>query len=131
MIVIDASALLEMLLQTGKAERLMQRALADSERLNAPELLDIEAANVMRRLTQRKEISLQRAERAFEDFSQLIIERHSHAPLLPRIWELRDSMSAYDAAYIALAEGLGAPLLTCDARLARAHGHHANVELIE
>ena len=131
MIVIDASALLEMLLQTGKAERLMQRALADSERLNAPELLDIEAANVMRRLTQRKEISLQRAEQAFEDFSQLIIERHSHAPLLPRIWELRDSMSAYDAAYIALAEGLGAPLLTCDARLARAHGHHANVELIE
>jgi predicted nucleic acid-binding protein len=131
LIVIDASALLEMLLQTGKAERLMQRALADSERLNAPELLDIEAANVMRRLTQRKEISLQRAERAFEDFSQLIIERHSHAPLLPRIWELRDSMSAYDAAYIALAEGLGAPLLTCDARLARAHGHHANVELIE
>jgi predicted nucleic acid-binding protein len=131
LIVIDASALLEMLLQTGKAERLMERALADSERLNAPELLDIEAANVVRRMTQRKEISLQRAEQVFEDFSQLIIERHAHAPLLPRIWELRDSMSAYDAAYIALAEGLGAPLLTCDGRLARAHGHHANVELIE
>jgi predicted nucleic acid-binding protein len=130
-IVIDASALLEILLQTDRAGRLMELALGDAERLNAPHLLDIEVANVVRRLAQRKEISLTRAQQAFEDFGQLIIERHAHAPLLPRIWELRDSMTAYDGAYVALAEALGAPLLTCDGKLARAHGHHAAIQMVE
>jgi predicted nucleic acid-binding protein len=131
LIVIDASALLEILLRTGRADRLMDRALADSERLHAPHLLDIEIANVMRRLVQRKETTLLRAEQAFEDFAQFLIERHDHGPLIPRIWELRDAMSAYDGAYIALAEALDAPLLTCDGKLARAHGHRATVEMIE
>jgi predicted nucleic acid-binding protein len=131
LIVIDASALLEILLQTSRAERLMDRALAESERLHAPHLLDIEVANVLRRLVQRKEVTTERAGEAFEDLSNLAIERHDHAPLLPRIWELRDSITAYDGAYVALAEALDAPLLTCDGRLARAHGHSATIEMIE
>lgn len=127
---LDASALLEILLQTVRAERLMQRALAASERIHAPELLDIEVISALRRLQQRRELSAERAGQALEDLSYLAIQRHAHGPLLGRIWELRDSMTAYDAAYVVLAEALGAPLLTCDARLSRAHGHRANIELI-
>jgi predicted nucleic acid-binding protein len=131
LIVIDASALLEMLLRTDKADRLMDRALGPSERLHSPHLLDIEVTNVVRRLVQRKEITLARAVQVFEDFARLAIERHAHGLLLPRIWELRDAMTAYDGAYVALAEALDAPLLTCDGKLARSHGHRATMELVE
>jgi predicted nucleic acid-binding protein len=131
LIVIDASALLEMLLRTDRADRLMDRALEPSERLHSPHLLDIEVANVVRRLVQRKEIAIARAAQVFEDFAQLAIERHAHGLLLPRIWELRDAMTAYDGAYVALAEALDAPLLTCDGKLARSHGHRATMELVE
>lgn len=130
MIVIDASALLEMLLRTDRADRLMERALAASERLHAPHLLEIEVAQALRRLVQRDEITNVRAEQALDDFAHLVIERHAHPSLLPRIWQLRDALSAYDGAYVALAEALPAPLLTCDAKLARAHGHRATIELI-
>lgn len=109
----------------------MNRALAASERLHAPHLLDIEVANVLRRLNQRNELSAERADQALEDHSKLVIARHEHAPLLSRIWELRDAMTAYDGAYIALAEALDAPLLTCDGKLARSHKHHATIELID
>jgi predicted nucleic acid-binding protein len=131
LIVLDASALLEILLQTRRAERLMQRALAASERIHAPELLDIEAVSALRRLHLRNELSAERAAQALEDLSCLAIQRHAHGPLLGRIWELRDAMTAYDAAYVVLAEALDAPLLTCDGRLARAHGHGAKIELID
>jgi len=76
------------------------------------------------------EITLATAEQAFDDFSNLVIERHEHRSLLPRVWELRDSLTAYDAAYVALAEALDAPLLTCDAKLAGARGHRATIELV-
>lgn len=131
MIVIDASAVLEIILRTDKADRLMDRALEGSQRLHAPHLLDVEVANVIRRLMLRKETTLDRADEAIDDFGKIVIERHSHQTLLPRIWQLRDAMTAYDGAYVALAEALGAPLLTCDGRLARAHGHHATIEAIE
>ncbi|HWY72156.1 MAG TPA: type II toxin-antitoxin system VapC family toxin [Burkholderiaceae bacterium] len=131
MIVIDASALLEILLRTDRADRLIQRALTASERLHAPHLLDIEVTQVLRRLVQREEITAVRAEEVFDDLAHLLIERHAHQSLLPRIWQLRDGLTAYDGAYIALAEALRAPLLTCDAKLARAHGHRATVELID
>jgi predicted nucleic acid-binding protein len=131
LIVIDASALLEMLLQTSRAVRLMERALQASERLHAPHLLDIEVTHVLRRLVQDKELSTVRAAQAFDDFAQLPIERHGHQLLLPRIWQLRETLTAYDGAYVALAEALSAPLLTCDAKLARAQGHFATIELIE
>jgi predicted nucleic acid-binding protein len=130
LIVIDASALLEILLRTERADRLMVRALDVSQRLHAPHLLDIEVAQVLRRLVQRREITVARAEFAFDDFANLIIERHGHQAFVRRIWQLRDSLTAYDAAYVALAESLDAPLLTCDAKLAGAHGHGATIELV-
>jgi predicted nucleic acid-binding protein len=131
LIVIDASALLEMLLRTDRADRLMERALAAPERLHAPHLLDIEITQALRRLVQREEVAAVRAAQAFDDFAHLLIERHAHQSLLPRIWQLRDAMTGYDGAYVALAEALPAPLLTCDAKLARAHGHRAAIELID
>jgi predicted nucleic acid-binding protein len=130
-IVIDASALLEILLRTQRADALMARALDASERLHAPQLLDIEVTQVLRRLVQRKELPLVRAEQAFDDLSNLVIERHEHQWLVQRIWQLRDSLTAYDGCYVALAEALGAPLLTCDAKLAGASGHQAVIELVE
>jgi predicted nucleic acid-binding protein len=129
-IVIDASALLEILLRTQRADALMARALDASERLHAPQLLDIEVTQVLRRLVQRKELPLVRAEQAFDDLSNLVIERHEHQWLVQRIWQLRDSLTAYDGCYVALAEALGAPLLTCDAKLAGASGHQAVIELV-
>jgi predicted nucleic acid-binding protein len=130
LIVLDASALLEILLRTPLAERLMDRALDASERMHAPHLLDVEVTQVLRRLVQRKEIAAARAEQALEDLAKLVIERHEHQSLVSRVWQLRDSISAYDGVYVALAEALDAPLLTCDAKLAGAHGHLATIELV-
>jgi predicted nucleic acid-binding protein len=130
LIVIDASALLEILLRTDRADQLIERAFQASERLHAPHLLDIEVTQVLRRLLQRKEITATRAEQALDDMANLLIERHEHKVLVARIWQLRDSLTAYDGTYVALAEALAAPLLTCDAKLARAHGHRATIELV-
>jgi predicted nucleic acid-binding protein len=130
LIVLDSSALLEILLRTPLAERLMDRAFEASERLHAPHLLDVEVTQVLRRLVQRKEVTVARAEQALDDLSKLVIERHEHQPLVSRVWQLRDSISAYDGVYVALAEALDAPLVTCDAKLAGAHGHHAKIELV-
>lgn len=131
MIVIDASALLELLLGTHRAERIASRALAPAERLHAPHLLDIEVAQALRKLVQLQDITAPRAEQALEDYASLVIDKHPHQDLLARIGQLRDSLTAYDGAYVALAEALDAPLLTCDARLGRAHGHEASLEVIE
>lgn len=98
--------------------------------MHAPQLLDIEITQVLRRLVRQKEITVTRAEQVLDDLANLLIERHEHQALVPRIWQLRDSLSAYDGAYVALAEALAAPLLTCDAKLAGAHGHRATVELV-
>jgi len=130
LIVLDASALLEILLRTPLAERLMDRALDASERMHAPHLLDVEVTQVLRRLVQCEEIAAARAEQALEDLAKLLIERHEHQSLVSRVWQLRDSISAYDGVYVALAEALGAPLLTCDAKLAGTHGHLATIELV-
>jgi predicted nucleic acid-binding protein len=131
LIVIDASALLEILLRTRRSDRLMERALTASERLHAPHLLDVEVMHVLRRLVQRREITNVRAEQALDDFAMVLIQRHEHGSLLRRIWQMRDTLTAYAGAYVALAEALGAPLLTCDGKLARARGHDATIELIE
>ncbi len=130
MIVVDASALLEILLRTDRADQLMERAFSGSEQMHAPQLLDIEITQVLRRLVRQKEITVARAEQSLQDLSDLLIERHEHRTLIPRIWQLRDSLSAYDGAYVALAEALAAPLLTCDAKLAGAYGHRATIELV-
>jgi predicted nucleic acid-binding protein len=129
-IVVDASALLEILLRTPLAEHVIDRALEASERMHAPHLLDVEVTLVLRRLVQRKEVTVARAEQALEDLAKLLIERHEHQSLVSRAWQLRDSISAYDGVYVALAEALDAPLLTCDAKLAGARGHRATIELV-
>ena len=130
MIVVDASALLECLLQTPLGVRVEGRLFAPRESLHAPHLVDLEVAQVLRRFTAAGTISANRGEEALEDLADLAIHRYPHAALLPRIWELRGPLTAYDAAYIALAEALDAPVLTCDAKLGSARGHHARVELV-
>jgi predicted nucleic acid-binding protein len=131
LIVVDASALLELLLRTVRGDRVASRALAPEERLHAPHLLDVEVAQALRRLVQLGEITPARAQQALDDHAALGVDRHAHQDLLPRISQLRESISAYDAAYVALAEALEAPLLTCDKKLARSHGHRATMELVE
>jgi predicted nucleic acid-binding protein len=130
LIVVDASAVLEILLQTERADRIMARALDPSERLHAAHLLDIEVTQVLRRLVLQKQITAARGELALDDLAKLVIERHGHESLLGRIWQLRDSLTSYDAAYVAFAEAMQAPLLTCVSKLAGAHRHIATIELI-
>ena len=89
----------------------------------------MEIVQALRRLVRLGDIDAERAEQALEDLENLVIERYSHQELLARVWQLRESMTAYDGAYVALAEALDAPLLTCDAKLARSHGHGAIIEL--
>ena len=128
--VLDASVILEVLLKTPLGERHAARVFGADESLHAPHLVDVEVAQVLRRLTLAEEIAEQRAAQVLENLADLRLVRHEHVPLLGRIWQLRESVTAYDAAYLALAEGLSAPLLTCDGRLSRAHGHRAAVELL-
>ena len=108
----------------------MKRLFEPSASLHAPHLVDIEVTHALRRLVQREDITAARAEQGLADLSQLHIERYGHQPLTARIWQLRESMTAYDGAYVALAEALDAPLLTCDVKLAHAHGHRARIDLI-
>jgi predicted nucleic acid-binding protein len=130
-IVVDASALVEMLLSRPSGQRVAHRLLDPLETLHVPHLIDLEVAQALRRYQAAGEMSPQRAHQALQVFVQMPLERHPHWPFLGRIWELRRNITAYDAAYIALAEALDAPLFTCDGALARAPGHRAVVDLIE
>jgi predicted nucleic acid-binding protein len=118
LIVVDASALLEVLLQTPAAARVSRRLFASGETLHAPHLVDVEIAQVLRRYVRTGVISEQRGAEALTDLSDFPLNRYPHVVLLPRIWEWRHNVTAYDAAYLALAEALDAPLLTRDRRLA-------------
>jgi len=129
-IVVDASAVLEVLLVTPVGVRVGERIFAPGEALHAPHLLDVEVAQVLRRLLLAGDLTAGRGQEALEDLADLRLTRHPHRPFLARIWELRHNVTAYDAAYVALAEALGAPLLTCDAPLARSAGHTARIELL-
>ncbi len=130
MIVPDASAILEILLQTPEAEPVEARLLDPDESLHAPHLLDVEVAQVLRRYVMRGELAARRGLEALELLAAFPLARYPHEPLLPRIWALRANLTAFDAAYVALAEGLGATLVTRDRRLAAAPGHRAKVDLI-
>jgi predicted nucleic acid-binding protein len=130
MIVIDASAMVEALLRTPKAQAVDQWLFDPGQTLHAPHLLDVEVAQVIRRFAAAGEIDDQRGRTALIDLADFPIRRYPHDLLLPRIWELRHNLTAYDAAYVALAEALDAPLLTRDKRLATAAGHRARVELV-
>jgi len=129
LIVLDASAVLELLLQTTAGARVARRIGAPDESLHVPHLLDVEVAQVLRRYEAAGTLSPAEAEQALADLSCLDINRYAHDPFLSRIWKLRHNLTAYDACYVALAEVLEAPLLTCDARLSRFSGHGAVIEL--
>ena len=131
MIVIDASATIELVLGTPRGALVAARLGASAETIHAPHLLDVEVAQVLRRYAASASITSREARLALDDFRSLDIARYGHEMLLPRIWELRTNVTAYDAAYLSLAELLRAPLLTCDARLARAPGHRADVETVD
>lgn len=129
MIVLDASATVDWLLQTPVGQDIEKRIYSRNETLHAPHLLDLEVTQALRRLAMQGVISAHRADEAVLDLLDLRIARYPHLVLLPRVWRLRRNFSAYDAAYIVLAEKLAAALLTRDARLASASGHSAAVEL--
>jgi len=129
-IVLDASAVLELLLITDKGRSVAERIAPREESLHAPHLIDLEVAQVLRRYVTRGQIGEQRAREALDDFRDLDLSRYPHDVLLDRIWELRHNASAYDAAYLSLAETLEAPLLTTDARLARVADTRAVIEVL-
>ena len=129
MIVLDASAVVDWLLQTAAGQRIENRIYSRNETLHAPHLLDVEVVQVLRRLARQNVIPVHRADEAVRDLQDLRITRYPHRVLLPRIWQLRDNFTAYDAAYLVLAEALGGTLVTRDARLASAPRHAALVEL--
>lgn len=130
MIVLDASATIEWLLQSPTGVKIDQRISSPSESLHAPHLLDVEVAQVLRRYVRDKMITARRGQEALEDLADIRLSRYPHDFLIPRIWDLRATLTAYDAAYVALAEILDAPLVTCDAKIAAASGHHAKVEVV-
>ena len=129
MIVLDASAALDWLLQTPAGRLVENRIYSRNETLHAPHLLDLEVAQVLRRLVAQGVVTGLRAQQAVEDLLDLRITRYPHDVLLSRIWQLRHKFSAYDAAYITLAEELGAVLVTRDGRLTSNSGHSASIEL--
>jgi predicted nucleic acid-binding protein len=127
-IVVDTSAIIGVLAGQPRVPRLANRLISDSD-LHAPHLLDVEFQHALRRLVIAGTISDERAADVRMDFADLTIIRYPHGSLADRMWELRHNVTAYDAAFLALAEALDAPLVTCDARLARAPGHAASVEV--
>jgi predicted nucleic acid-binding protein len=129
-IVVDASALLEALLRTPAAVVVERRILGSRQTLHAPHLLDVEVSQVIRRYALAGELDAERGRQALANLAGYLLFRYPHDFLLPRVWELRNNLTAYDAVYVALAEALGAPLVTRDRRLAAASGHHAQVELV-
>jgi predicted nucleic acid-binding protein len=129
-IVVDASALLEVLLRSPAAKVVENRLFAPRQTLHAPHLLDVEVAQVIRRYAAKGDIDSARGRMALTDLTDFPLRRYPHDLLLPRIWDLRNNLTAYDATYVALAEALDASLLTRDRRLAAAAGHHARIELV-
>jgi predicted nucleic acid-binding protein len=129
-IVLDASAAVEILLGLPRAAPQLRARLArNGATLHVPHVFDLEVVAAIRRHALRGALSKGRTRRALGVLDDLRATRYSHVPLRPRIWELRDNVTPYDAAYVALAEALRAPLVTVDAALAGAAGGRAEVEL--
>lgn len=122
--------MLETLLRLARAPAVDRRLLDPSESMHAPHLIDLEVAQVIRRYVASGNIDSDRGRSALADLADFPLQRYRHDVLLPRIWELRDNLTAYDAAYVALAEALDAVLVTCDRRIAPAIGDWARVEVI-
>lgn len=130
MIVVDASTMLEFLLQTALGARVEARLFRDSDELHTPHLLDVEVTQGLRRLVRMGEVSAPRAAEALADLADLDLHRHAHFDVLARAWALRENVTAYDAMYVVLAEAIDAPLITCDEPLSKAPGHRAQIVLI-
>jgi predicted nucleic acid-binding protein len=129
MIVLDASATVDWMLQTPAGQRIEQRIYARNDTLHSVHLLDVEFVQVLRRLVRERSLTSSRAEEAIEDLMALRVTRYAPVLLHSRIWQLRNNMTAYDAAYVALAEELEAPLITRDQKIAAVPGHAAAVEV--
>jgi predicted nucleic acid-binding protein len=129
-IVLDASALVELLLNTPTGEVIAGRIADPSIGLHVPHLADVEVAQTLRQFVSDGDLDPAAAVAAIEDLRALDLQRHGHEPLLDRVWALRNNLTAYDAIYWALAEALDTKVLTCDGRLSRAPGAAARVELV-
>jgi predicted nucleic acid-binding protein len=121
----------EFLKASRRGYRVAERVQAASFRIHIPHLCSIETASIFRRWVRQSEITDQRAAAALADLAELSAVRHAHEPYLTRIWALRENVSAYDAVYVALAEALDAPLLTCDGRLAGVPLTSVTIELVK
>jgi predicted nucleic acid-binding protein len=128
-IVVDASVVGEVLLASPDGRRFAEELFGGGADLHAPHLLDVEVVNVLRKGWMKGEMPEARGRVAMARLEELPIRRHGHLALLSRTWELKGIITPYDAVYVALAEALGARLLTRDGRLARSHGHTATIEL--
>lgn len=131
MIVLDASAALDLLLMREPLAQQLDDELRRTAGIHVPHLWFIEVAQVLRRHVQHGALGPARAQAALDVARDLPTQRYAHEPLARRIWQLRDNATAYDATYLALAEGLRAPLLTTDRKLANTPGHQATIQLVE
>ena len=129
MIVADASAVIEVLLNTRAGVEIARRLFATAETVHVPHVLDLEILQTLRRYLRSDSMDGVRAEQARQYYADMPLSRYSHAVLMPRIWALRHNWTSYDAAYIALAEALAAPLVTRDRAMA-SPGHTAKVILV-
>ena len=130
MIVLDASAVMELLLGTDQGRSIATRIADPALALHAPHLVDVEITQALRRYVREGEIDGASAAAALDDLRSLDMERHGHEALLDRVWALRENLTAYDAVYVALAEALDSTLLTCDAKLARSPVAARRVEFV-
>lgn len=130
MLVVDASCLYEVVADTASAEVVRAWLSADTDHV-APHVIDVEVLNVIRRAHLRGQLDGTSAAQAVEDLAAWPGERFGHRSLLPRAWELRDNVRGWDAVYVALAEVLGATLVTIDRRLATAHGPRCDIEVVD
>ncbi|HWJ54977.1 MAG TPA: type II toxin-antitoxin system VapC family toxin [Vicinamibacterales bacterium] len=130
MIVLDASAILELLLGTPAGLEVGARLADPAMALHVPHLIDLEVAQVLRRYVRDAQLTEKDAVNALQDLRDLDLTRHAHEPLLGRVWALRQNFSVYDAVYVALSEVLDASLVTCDRRLAHAPGMKKRAILI-
>jgi predicted nucleic acid-binding protein len=130
-IVLEASAAVELLLNTHLGKKLAGRVRSSNVSLHAPHLIDLEVAQTLRRYVREHTLAEERGRLALEHLAMLDLNRYPHDSLLRRVWALRENLTAYDAAYVALAEALGAILVTGDRRLAKAPGLEVDIELLE
>lgn len=129
MLVVDASCLYEVVVDGTFAESVRWRLAVDPDQA-APHIVDIEVVGVIRRDHQLGKLDATAAAQAVEDLRDWPGERFGHQPLLDRVWALRGTVRGWDATYVALAEALGATLLTLDARLAAAPGPRCHIEVV-